>query len=96
MRLDFYTLYTGANWFLNLISMAILAYCVLTWIAPRSPVCMWLARFISPFVMPFRTLSDRIRARWGAALDLSCWLALIAIRILRSVLTYIFFYLIRF
>ena len=43
-----YMIYTAADWFLRLISLAILIYCVLTWVAPRSAARYWLERFISP------------------------------------------------
>lgn len=83
-------IYRAASWFLSLISTAILIYCLLTWIAPRSPACSWLARFIAPFCQPFRRLSLYCRARWGSPFDLTCLFALIAIRIIQSLLGILF------
>ena len=54
-----YTLYTAAHYFLWIVNAAIIIYCILTWVAPRSAARYWLERFINPFIAPFRR-------GWGA------------------------------
>lgn len=85
-----YRIFNAVSVLLSVLSWAIFAYCILTWIAPRSPLCSWLERFIEPFCAPFRTLSRTLMMRWGAPLDFTCWFALIAIRILNSLLWQIY------
>ncbi len=81
-----YMIYTAADWFLRLISLAILIYCVLTWVAPRSAARYWLERFISPFCAPFRRLAQYVCMRWGSPFDLTCFFALIGVNILSVLL----------
>jgi len=90
-----FSLYQAIDLFLSIISWAILAYCVMTWVAPRSGVCLLLARFISPFVSPFQRLAIRARARWNAPFDFTCLFALIGIRLAGTLIRYLFFYLMR-
>lgn len=81
-----YTVFYAADRFLSLISLAILVYCVLTWIAPRSAARDFLERFISPFCAPFRKLARAICMRWGAPFDFTCWFAMIGISLVQQVL----------
>ena len=89
-----YNLFNAVSTLLNLLSTAIFAYCILTWIAPRSPLCYWLERFISPICAPFRSLARMMIVRWGAPFDFTCWFAIIGLRIIRSLLQRIFYLLI--
>ena len=79
-----YNIFQAVNALLNLLSYAILFYCILTWVAPRSPLRYWLERFISPVCAPFRSLARTMMIRWGAPFDFTCWFALIGIRISQS------------
>lgn len=90
-----YTLYRAASWFLELMSLAILIYCILTWVAPRSGARFWLERFISPFCAPFRRLSSYICMRWGSPFDFTCWFAILGLNLLRYLLQWVFYLLIR-
>ena len=81
-----HTIFYAASKFLQVISWAILIYCILTWIAPRSAARYWLERFISPFCAPFRSLARKICMRWGSPFDLTCWFAMIGIQILNQLL----------
>ena len=90
-----YNIYRAANWFIELISLAILVYCILTWIAPRSRLCDWLGNFTEPFVAPFRRLTYAMMRRWGSPFDFSCWFAMIAINIASRLLWQVFSLLMR-
>ena len=90
-----YNVFYAAQMFLQLISYAILFYCILSWIAPRSALYYWLERFTAPFVMPFRRLTYAMMRRWGMRFDFSCWFAMIAISILSRLLTRLYYVLIR-
>lgn len=81
-----YNVFYAAQLFLQAVSYAILFYCILTWIAPRSGLCDGLGRFIAPFVAPFRKLTYAMMRRWGTPFDFSCWFAMIAINIFSRVL----------
>lgn len=89
-----YRIFHAASLLLNLLSWAIFAYCILTWVAPCSALRDWLERFIEPFCAPFRSLSRMLIMRWGAPLDFTCWFALIGIRILNKLLWRIFYWIV--
>ena len=90
-----YNIYRAADWFIQLVSLAILVYCILTWVAPRSAARDWLERLISPFCAPFRQLGRYICMRWGSPFDFTCWFAIIGLNILRYLLQWLFMLLIR-
>lgn len=81
-----YTVFYAASRFLDLISTAILVYCITTWVAPRSSLRYWLERFISPFCSPFRRLARYISMRWGSPFDFTCWFAMIGISLISRLL----------
>ena len=89
------SIYNAASMFLSLISYAIVIYCVLTWVAPRSAARYWLERFISPFCQPFRRLARYCCMRWGAPFDLTCLFAIIGLRLAQRVLYILFSMLLR-
>lgn len=89
-----YNIFNAASLLLKLLSTAIFIYCILTWVAPRSPARYWLERFISPICAPFRSLARMLITRWGAPLDFTCWFALIAIQIAENLLWRIFYWLV--
>lgn len=90
-----YMLYTAVHAFLYVLELAIFIYCILTWVAPRSPLCGWLGNFIAPFCMPFRRLGRYCMTRWGAPVDFTCLFAIIGLRIADAVIQRIFFFLMR-
>ena len=90
-----YSVFYAAQKFLEIISYAILFQCILSWIAPRSPLYFWLNRFTAPFVEPFRRLTYKLMSRWGSVVDFSCWFAMIAINILSRLLWYVYDFLLR-
>ncbi len=90
-----YQIFSIASKLLSIISAAIFIYCILTWVAPRSPARYWLERFVEPFCMPFRALARIMIVRWGCPFDLTCWLAMIGISLIERLLWYFYSFLIR-
>ena len=90
-----YEVFRAGSLFLKLINAAILVYCILSWIMPRTQVFEFLARFIQPFVAPFRRLSFRLMARFNIPLDLSCWFAMIGYGLLDRLWWRLFYLLLR-
>jgi len=89
--LTMYTVYKTGSIFLRLISYAILAYCVLSWFRPQNRFFYALAKFVMPFVRPFRRLSMWITAKTKVPLDFSCWFALVGVSVIQSIWTRICF-----
>lgn len=82
------------NRVLDVVSLAMFIYCILTWVAPRASFTDFLGRLLEPFVAPFRPLAMKIAYKWGARIDLTYLFALIAIRIVEYLLMqimYLFF-----
>ena len=86
-----YQIFDAVSKLLGILSYAILFYCILTWIAPRSPLRYWLERFIEPFCAPFRSLARMMIVRWGAPFDFTCWFAMIGISLIRSLLWRVYY-----
>lgn len=77
----------GVDTFLNLVSVALVAYALMSWfMRPDSQIYQFFAKIADVVVSPFRPIS-----RWlinqGLRIDLSVFLALAAIQVLRSLLT---------
>lgn len=77
---------SGVDSFLNIISVLLIVYAVMTWIMrPDNPVYIFVARIADAVLMPFRPIG-----RWlinlGLRIDLTVIIALFAIRVLRSFL----------
>ncbi len=51
-----YTLYTAAHYFLWIVNAAIIIYCILTWVAPRSAARYGERVHRPPSSAPFRRL----------------------------------------
>ncbi len=78
-----YEVFYAGDLFIQLISTAILIYCILSWFRPNFQAFYWLRRFIQPFVSPFQKLSLAVMRYFNAPIDFTCWFALIGFRILR-------------
>ncbi|MBQ8506428.1 MAG: YggT family protein [Clostridia bacterium] len=74
--------FSAVSIFLQVLDSAILLYVILSWFRPKFRAFYWLAKFIAPFVAPFRRLSMWVMTRTRIPLDLSCWFAMIAITII--------------
>ena len=73
---------------LRVLQLAVLAYCLMSWFPSLrgSKFFQTLGRILEPFAAPFRGISAKIRQLTGIPLDLSLWLALIALEILERIL----------
>lgn len=83
--LTMYTVYRTGNIFLRIISAAILVYCVMTWFRPQNKFFYALAKFVMPFIRPFRRLSMWITAKTHMPLDFSCYFALVGVSVVQSI-----------
>ena len=90
MHMFLFHLYNALHILLALLSWAMLIYCLLTWVAPRSSARFWLERFIEPVCAPFRGLALKLRARWGSPFDFTCLFAMIGIQLADYLLRVIF------
>lgn len=81
-----YSIVLGINYFLNVVSWALLVYCIMSWIVrPTNQFYILLSRFVAPLLAPFRPIARKLIER-GFMIDISVLLAFVAIRLLRSVL----------
>jgi len=72
-------------------SLMILARCVISWmsISRQHPLCQLIERMTEPILVPIRKLMPPIRSGYGQ-LDLSPMIALIALWLIRGILTGVF------
>ena len=80
--LGLYEVFYAGYLFLRLITLAILAYCVLSWFRPTFRAFDWLRAFIQPFIAPFQKLSYKLMQRFNAPVDFSCLFAVIAYQVM--------------
>ena len=85
-----YTLFQAVSIFLNVIDTAIFVYVIMSWFSPRSRFYIWLVNFVTPFIKPFYRLSLKIMTRTGWRVDLSAWMAMIAISLIQRLLWVIY------
>lgn len=86
MELVYYQLLSGVDTFLNLLSLALVVYAVMTWfMRPDNKIYQFFARIADFVISPFRPISSWLIQR-GLRFDVSVLLALICIRILRNLL----------
>ena len=77
---------SGVDTFLNLLSAVLVIYALMTWfMRPDNPVYIFLARIAGTVVAPFRPIANKLIGL-GFRIDVSVFLALAAIQILRSLL----------
>ena len=77
---------TGISYFCNIITALLVIYCLMTWfVRPDSPIYTFIHRLVEPFVAPFRPLALRLMEK-GFMIDISVFLAIIAIRVVQSLL----------
>lgn len=86
MELVFYQLLSGVDTFLNLLSLMLVVYALMTWfMRPDNKIYQVFARMADFVISPFRPISAWL-IRQGFRIDVSVILALICIRILRTLL----------
>ena len=86
-------IYSGISIFLNIISVILFVYCLMTWfVRPDSQIYVFMRRLVDPIVAPFRPLALRLMEK-GLMIDISVLLAILAVRILSYVLSIVFTWL---
>lgn len=84
--MSLFTLFYAVNCFLRVISFAIMAYVVMSWFQPSSRFYLWLVNFVAPFVRPFNGIALKVMTRTGWRVDISPWLAMIALNVVGELL----------
>ena len=85
-----WAIYQGVSYFTRIVSALIFIYCILSWVTrPDSPVFRFVSRLVQPLLEPFRPLGNKLIEK-GFRVDLTPWLAMIALQILQRVLLWIF------
>ena len=82
-----------ANAFLHLVSLAILAYFILTLLWFNNRLVELLARFIYPFVKPFRRPAMWVMRRTGLPLDFTLMFSMIGLEIVGGLVWRIYYWL---
>ncbi|MBR0464479.1 MAG: YggT family protein [Clostridia bacterium] len=81
-----YQIFLGINRFLSVLEVLLIIYALMTWfVRPDSPVYQFLYRFLNPVIAPFRRISRKLIER-GLMIDISVILAVLAIRVVQSLL----------
>ncbi len=79
-------LYNGVHVFIRLLTGILFVYALMTWfVRPDSKIYRVFYNFCSPIVAPFRGISEKL-IRAGLRVDLSVWMAMIALRIIDNLL----------
>lgn len=79
---------------LNILHVALLAYCVLSWFARNTAIYDFLRRFVSPLLAPFSKLSRKIMEKTSIPLDFSVIFAFIALAIIQAALTRLYWFIV--
>ena len=86
-----YAIFSGLYRFLEALQLLLIVYALMTWfVRPDNAVYRFLYRFLNPILTPFKRLSRYLINR-GLRIDLSVWFAVIALRIIQSLLTRFFY-----
>ncbi len=81
----------GIHYFLYILEIALFLYVIMSWIVrPYNRFYVFLRNLVSPLLAPFRPLSRKLIER-GFMVDLSVLFALIALRLLDSLLPRLLF-----
>lgn len=87
-------IFEGLDLFLRILSVVLIAYGVLSWfVRPENPLFQAISRFAQPLLAPFRSIARKLLDR-GFMIDVSLFLALIAIQVLQYLLVYLFRFLV--
>ena len=87
-----YKVFLGLEYFIRILSYALLIYCVLTWILPPYHKVMRLfARFVDPLLRPVRSLLFRLFPRMP--FDISPLVASLVLRFASSLLWRIYLWI---
>lgn len=81
-----FAIYQALVSLVKLAELAVVAYCALTWIAPRSDLRYALEKLLAPICAPFYEVSRAIMRRFNLPIDLTCLFTLIALQATRRFL----------
>ena len=81
-----YSVIDAVRVFLRLLSLAMFVYWILTLLRFNSRLVELLAKFIYPFVRPFRRPAMWVMRRTGLPIDFTLWFAMIGINIVSELL----------
>lgn len=80
-----WAIYQGVSYFARIVSVLIFIYCILSWVTrPDSPVFRLISRLVQPLIEPFRPIGNKL-IEWGFRIDLTPWVAMIALQILQRI-----------
>ena len=95
MHNSLYLVFQAVSIFLRVIYYGILVFTIMSWFRPQNKFYYFLARFVAPFIIPFRRLSMFIMRKTRLPVDLSCWLAIISLSITNQLWWRLYYMLIR-
>ncbi|HIQ83473.1 MAG TPA: YggT family protein [Candidatus Pullichristensenella stercorigallinarum] len=81
-----YSVIDAVRVFLRLLSLAMFVYWILTLLRFNSRLVELLAKFIYPFVRPFRRPAMWVMRRTGWPIDFTLWFAMIGVNIVSELL----------
>ena len=81
-----YEVFYAGYLFLRLITLAILAYAVLSWFRPNFRAFEVLRNFIRHFVAPFQKMSWKVMRYFRAPVDFTCLFAVLGYQLLQRLL----------
>ena len=76
------SIYRVGNLFLQLLNLAMIVYCVMSWFQPRFQAFYTLRQLLEPFVAPFRTLAMKAARYFNAPIDFTFLFAIIGYQVI--------------
>ena len=86
-----YSVIDAVRVFLRLLSLAMFVYWILTLLRFNNRLVELLAKFIYPFVRPFRRPAMWVMRRTGWPIDFTLWFSMIGINIVSELLYVLYF-----
>ena len=87
-----YQIYIGVHQFIRILSGALFIYALMTWfVRPDAKIYRIFSRFCDPLLTPFRPLGRKL-IQMGLRVDLSVFMAVIALQIIDNIVMRILFY----
>jgi hypothetical protein len=85
-----YAVFRTVDIFLWVVRTAILAYWLMTFLRFNNRFLQLLAKFVYPFVLPFRRPAMWVMRRTGLPIDFTIWFSVIGISIANQLLWYVY------
>jgi len=77
----------------RVLDLAILVYCVMTWIMPGGKFFWWLKNLVDPLAAPFRPIAMKLARRFNLPFDFSLLFAMIALSVVENLLRWLYYLL---